>query len=77
MERRENTPARQARRKYEEKNKEKRKQASGNFGTLIPRALFDEINAFLKETGYTKVQLVKAGYKALLEENKQLNKTTE
>ena len=77
MERRENTPIRQARRKYEEKNKEKRKQASGNFGTLIPRALFNEINAFLKETGYTKVQLVKVGYKALLEEKKQLNKTTE
>ena len=77
MERRENTPARQARRKYEEKNKEKRKQVSGNFGTLIPRALFDEINAFLKETGYTKVQLVKAGYKALLEEKEKLNKTTE
>ena len=75
MERRENTPARQACRKYEEKNKEKRKQVSGNFGTLIPRALFDEINAFLKETGFTKVQLVKAGYNALLEE--KLNNTTE
>ena len=46
MERRESTPARQARRKYEEKNKDKRKQVSGNFGTLIPRALFDEINVF-------------------------------
>lgn len=75
MEKRENTPIRQARRKYEEKNKEKRKQVSGNFGTLIPRALFDEINSFLKENNITKVQLVKAGYKALLEE--KLNKTTE
>ena len=77
MEKRENTPIRQARRKYEEKNKEKRKQVSGNFGTLIPRALFDEINAFLKENNITKVQLVKAGYKALLEEKEKLNKTTE
>ena len=77
MERRENTPVRQARRKYEEKNKEKRKQVSGNFGTLIPRALYDEINAFLKENNITKVQLVKAGYKALLKEKEQLNKTTE
>ena len=77
MERRENTPERQARRKYEEKNKDKRKQVSGNFGTLIPRALFDEINAFLKENNITKVQFVKAGYKALLEERKQFNKTTE
>lgn len=71
MEKRENTPIRQARRKYEEKNKDKRKQVSGNFGTLIPRALFNEINAFLKETGFTKVQLVKAGYKALLEGKKK------
>ena len=77
MERRENTPARQARRKYEEKNKEKRRQVSGTFGTMIPSTLFNEINAFLKETGYTKVQLVKAGYKALLEEREKLNKTTE
>ena len=77
MERREDTPVRVARRKYEEKVKEKRKQQSGTFGTMIPRTLFNEINAFLKETGFTKVQLVKAGYKALLEERKQLNKTTE
>ena len=77
MERREDTPERIARRKYEAKVKEKRKQQSGTFGTMIPRTLFNEINAFLKETGYTKVQLVKAGYKALLEEKKQLNKTTE
>ena len=77
MEKRENTPIRQARRKYEENNKEKRKQVSGNFGTLIPRVLFDEINAFLKENNITKVQLIKAGYKALLEEKEKLNKTTE
>ena len=77
MERREDTPVRLARRKYEEKVKEKRKLASGTFGTMIPRTLFNEINTFLKETGYTKVQLVKAGYKALLEEKEQLNKTTE
>ena len=75
MERRENTPIRQARRKYEEKYKDKRKQVSGNFGTLIPRALFYEINAFLKENNITKVQLIKAGYIALLEE--KLNRTTE
>ena len=33
MERKEDTPVRKTRRKYEEKNKEKRKQASGNFAT--------------------------------------------
>ena len=71
MERREDTPVRVARRKYEAKVKEKRKLTSGTFGTMIPRTLFNEINAFLKETGFTKVQLVKAGYKALLEGKKK------
>ena len=74
MERKENTPQRTARRKYEEANKERRKQASGNFGTMIPRILFEEINAFLKTSGISKVQLIVAGYEAL---KKQLNKTTE
>ena len=77
MEKRENTPIRQARRKYEEKVKEKRREISATFGTMIPRTLFNEINAFLQETGLTKVQLVKAGYKALLDEKRKLNKTTE
>ena len=77
MERREDTPVRLARRKYEAKVKEKRREQSGTFGTMIPRTLFNEINAFLKETGCTKVQLVKAGYKALLEEREKLNNTTE
>ena len=72
MERREDTPVRVARRKYEEKVKEKRREISATFGTMIPRTLFNEINAFLKETGFTKVQLVKAGYKALLEEREKL-----
>ena len=65
MEKKENTPQRTARRKYEEVNKEKRKQTSGNFGTMIPRALYDEINAFLEENGITKVRLIKEGYEAL------------
>ena len=65
VERKEDTPVRKTRRKYEEKNKDKRKQASGNFGTMIPRALFNEINAFLEENGITKVRLIKEGYEAL------------
>ena len=53
MERKENTPGRESRRRYEERNKEKRKARSGNFGTMIPRALYEEINAFLTEHGLT------------------------
>ena len=47
--RKEDTPQRRANRKYEKKNKEKRKEKCGNFQTMIPRELFDEINVFLKE----------------------------
>ena len=65
MERKEDTPVRKARRRYEEKVKEKRKQASGNFGTMIPRPLFEEINAFLQENHITKVTLIREGYEAL------------
>ena len=77
MQRKENTPGRESRRRYEERNKEKRKQASGNFGTMIPRGLFDEISAFLKAHGLTKVKLIEEGYQVLQEkvkeENGQLN----
>ncbi|HIY99095.1 MAG TPA: hypothetical protein H9676_00160 [Firmicutes bacterium] len=75
MEKREDTPVRKTRRKYEEKNKEKRKQASGNFGTMIPRAFFDEINTFLNENRITKVRLIREGYEALKtkKENGTLN----
>ena len=59
MEKKETTPRRVARRSYEERNKDKRKQTSGNFGTMIPRDLYVEINAFLKERNLTKVDFIK------------------
>lgn len=74
MERKETTPRRVARRSYEERNKDKRKQASGNFGTMIPRDLYEEINEFLAKNHITKVQLIFAGYEALKE---QIRKETE
>ena len=65
MRKKEDTPLRKARRRYEEKIKDKRKAVSGNFGTMIPRPLFEEINAFLKENKITKVRLIREGFKAL------------
>ncbi len=62
----ENTPSREARRRYEAKNKEKRQAASGNFQTMIPRDKYEEITTFLKANNITKVQLIYAGYNALL-----------
>ena len=63
--RKEDTPLRIANRKYEERNKEKRQAASGNFQTMIPRDLFVEINAFLKERNMTKVDFIKKAYEML------------
>ena len=65
VKRKEDTPQRVANRKYEEKNKNKRKQMSGNFQTMIPRDLFDEINAFLKERNMTKVDFIRTAYEIM------------
>ena len=65
VKRKEDTPQRVANRKYEEKNKNKRKQTSCNFQTMIPRDLFDEINAFLKERNMTKVDFIRTAYEIM------------
>ena len=74
MEKKETTPRRAARRSYEERNKDKRKQTSGNFGMMIPRDLYEEINEFLAKNHITKVQLIFAGYEALKAEVEKENK---
>ena len=63
--RKEDTSKRVARRKYEEKNKELRKEKNANFQTMIPRELFEEINAFLTQKGMTKVDFIKKAYEML------------
>ena len=54
--------------RYEEKHKEERKAKSLVWGTSVPRQFAEEINEFLSQYGFTKVQLIEAGYKALLDE---------
>ena len=63
--RKEDTPQRIASRKYEERNKEKRRAASGNFQTMIPRDLYEEINAYLKKNKITKVDFIKSAYEIM------------
>ncbi len=63
--RREDTATRISRRRYEETHKEKRKQKSGNFQTMIPREDYEEINAFLKANKLTKVQFIKEAYEIM------------
>ena len=61
----EDTPQRIARRKYEEMNKEKRRLASSNFQTMLPRELYDELDAFLKERHMTKVEFIRRAYEIM------------
>lgn len=65
------TARRVSRRNYEERNKEERKKTSGNFQAMMPRPIYEEINAFLQENNITKVQLVVAGYEAIKEQLKK------
>lgn len=65
VKRKDDTPQRIANRKYEAKNKEKRRAASGNFQTMIPRDLYDELNVFLKERNITKVDFIKKAYEIM------------
>ena len=54
--------------RYEEKHKAQRKAKCLTWGTSVPREKAEQINAFLEKYGYTKVQLIEAGYRALLDE---------
>ena len=54
--------------RYEEKHKEERKAKYMILGTSVPRKYAEEINEFLSKYGFTKVQLIEAGFKALIDE---------
>lgn len=65
MKRKEDTPERIWRRMYEERNKEERQKKNKVWGTSIEREFSDKIDAFLKEHGLKKVELIYAGFQAL------------
>ena len=54
--------------RYEDRHKAERKAKCMVWGTSVPREKAEQINEFLKRYGYTKVQLIEAGYKALLDD---------
>lgn len=54
--------------RYEDKHKEERKAKCMVWGTSVPREKAEKINKFLKKYGFTKVQLIVEGYKALQEQ---------
>ena len=59
--------------RYEEKHKAERKAKCMVWGTSVLRKYAEEINEFLKKYGYTKVQLIEAGYKALIDDAAEHN----
>ena len=59
--------------RYEEKHKAERKAKCMVWGTSVPRKYAEEINEFLNKYGYTKVQLIEAGYKALIDDAAEHN----
>lgn len=76
MKRKEDTPERIWRRRYEERNKEERIKKNKVWGTSIEREFADKIDAFLKEHDLKKVDLIYAGFQALQNQygpQKQLN----
>ena len=67
------TPKQKARIKYEIIHKEEREQATRQFNTRRPVKEFNEITSFLKEKRIPKVDLIRMGYQALLQEFKKEN----
>ena len=67
------TPKKEIDKRYEDKHREERKAKNATFGTSMSREDLAKLNAFLEANGFTKIQLIYAGWNALEE---QLNKTT-
>ena len=65
------TPKQKARQKYELLHKEEREKATKQFNTRLPVKEFNEITSFLKEKRIPKVDLIRMGYQALLQEFKR------
>lgn len=61
------TPKKVIDKRYEERHKEERKAKSMVWGTSLPRKKAEEINAFLKKYGFSKVELIEAGFNELIE----------
>lgn len=68
MKRKESTPARESRRKYEEKHKDERKAQYKIWGTSVERQFADEIDEFLsRHPNLSKVAIISEGYRVLKE----------
>lgn len=68
---REETPERITRRKYEETHKEQRRKASGNFQAMLPRAEYDKLCRYMKEQNLSNVNFIRTAYEVLSGEKLQ------
>ena len=73
MQRKESTPMRENRRKYEELHKKERQAKNRVWGTSLVREYADEIDEFLRDNQISKVTLITEGYKALKEQIEKKN----
>ena len=73
MIKKEDTPKRLYRRKYEAIHKEERIQKNKVFATSMPRELCEEIEAYLCKHKISKVDFIRDSYKMLLKENGKYN----
>ena len=62
------TPRKEIDKQNETRHKEERKEKHKVWGTSVGRKYAAEVDDLLKRQGYTKVQLIEAGYKALQKE---------
>lgn len=73
MNKKQDTPKRIYRRKYESLHKEERMEKNKVFATSMPRELCEEIEAYLKKYQISKVDFITESYRRLIYETSKEN----
>ena len=68
--RKEDTPSRNSRRKYEKVHFVERKEANKVWGTSVPRTFADELDEFLKENNISKAGFLYMSFDLIKEQYK-------
>jgi len=61
----ETTPERAARRRYEQTHKEQRRNNSGNFQTMLPKTEYEKLCAYIKKQNISKADFLRRAYESL------------
>ena len=65
--RKEETPIRKARRKYEEEHFDERREANKVWGTSVPREFAEELDEFLRANNLSKAKFIYLSYELVRE----------